>query len=127
MGIFNSVASSIMKKQVARIEYVASHPVDTQQQIFTDLIAKAKSTEWGILHDYASVRSVDDYKQRFPVQDYETLKPWIQRVMEGEQNVLWYSKVNWFAKSSGTTSDKSKFIPVSKMSLEECHYKGGRA
>jgi hypothetical protein len=78
------------------------------------------------MHDYKSIRSVEDYKARVPVQNYESLKPAIDRLMHGEQNILWPSDIRWFAKSSGTTAGKSKFIPVSAEAMEECHYKGGK-
>ncbi|MBC8046834.1 MAG: GH3 auxin-responsive promoter family protein [Fimbriimonadaceae bacterium] len=126
MHVFHSVASWTMKQQVTRIERVTNNSVHAQQDTFHSLISAAKNTEWGKEYDYKSIKNYHDYQQRFPIQDYDTLKPFIERMMRGEQNILWHSSIVWFAKSSGTTSDKSKFIPVSKMALKQCHYKGGR-
>lgn len=94
--------------------------------MFTYLIQTAKDTEWGKRFDYAGIKTFADYQNRFPVQDYDFFKTEIERIMKGEDNVLWPGTITWFAKSSGTTSDKSKFIPVTKVSLDDCHYKGGR-
>jgi hypothetical protein len=89
------------------------------------LLSRAKHTAWGKLYDFASVRTYADFSQRLPIQSYEDLKPLIMRMMKGERNVLWPGKTDYFAKSSGTTSDKSKFLPVSRSALCECHYRGG--
>ncbi|MBC8172489.1 MAG: GH3 auxin-responsive promoter family protein [Chitinophagales bacterium] len=126
MHIFHSIASWAMKQKVPRIQKVTEDAVHTQHTVLKDLIQKAKDTEWGKKYNYASVHSFADFRNRFPVQDYDTIKPFIDRIMHGEQNILWYEPVKWFAKSSGTTSDKSKFIPVTKSALQHCHYKGGR-
>ena len=90
------------------------------------MVNEAKDTEWGKKHDYPNIKTIDQFKQKVPIQDYDTIKPFIEKLMKGEQNVLWPSEIRWFAKSSGTTSDKSKFIPVSKEALDGCHYKGGK-
>ncbi len=90
------------------------------------LIAAARYTEWGRKYDYASVKNYREFIERVPLQDYESLKPCINRIKQGEQNILWPTEIKWFAKSSGTTNDKSKFIPVSEEALEECHFKGGK-
>ena len=101
------------------------HPFESQELVFQNLILEASATEWGKNYKYDSIKSFDDFRNRVPVQDYDSLKPWITRMMKGEKNILWPSEIRWFAKSSGTTSDKSKFIPVSQEAMEECHYKGG--
>lgn len=126
MEIRNSIVSWLMKKRYHQIELFMKYPHDVQQEWFAKLIKEAKNTEWGIQHDYKSIQTLDDFRERVPIQDYDSLKPYIDRNMKGEQNVLWPTEIKWFAKSSGTTSDKSKFIPVSKESLEDCHYKGGK-
>lgn len=126
MYVFHSIASWIMKQQVSRIERVTQDPAAAQQETFTSLISSAKNTAWGKQYAYASIKKQSEFQERVPLQDYESLKPFIERIMLGEQNVLWNTPINWFAKSSGTTSDKSKFIPVSKMALSDCHYKGAR-
>ena len=86
----------------------------------------ARHTEWGRRYGFSSMRSPEDFACRVPVQDYESLKPYIQRMMHGERDVLWPGRVRWFSKSSGTTSDKSKFIPVPSINLRQCHIMGGR-
>lgn len=102
------------------------YPHDVQLEWLKKLVYSAQDTEWGQKYDYKSISTVKQFKERVPLQDYDSLKPYIERVRKGEQNIIWNSEIKWFAKSSGTTSDKSKFIPVSEESLEECHYKGGK-
>lgn len=102
------------------------NPGETQMQVFERLINQARYTEWGTRYDYRSILTPDEFRQRVPVGNYETHKPFIDRMMKGEQNLLWPTDVTWFAKSSGTTSAKSKFIPVTFDSLEECHFQGGK-
>ncbi|MGB0838676.1 MAG: GH3 auxin-responsive promoter family protein, partial [Chitinophagales bacterium] len=98
--------------------------LEQQQQVFQSLIRRAKDTVWGKKYDYNQIQTVGDFKQAVPLQTYDSLKPDLERIMAGEQNVLWSSPIRWFAKSSGTTSNKSKFIPVSQEALWEGHYKG---
>jgi hypothetical protein len=102
------------------------HPHEVQHDLFVHLIETAKDTEWGKKYSYKSIRSLADFKERVPVGNYESHTPYIERMLKGEQNLLWPSEIKWFAKSSGTTSSKSKFIPVSNESLEECHFQGGK-
>lgn len=109
-----------------QIELFLKYPYEVQEDWRTRLIQSAKNTEWGKRYDFASISSLSDFTERLPVSNYERLKPDIERVMKGEQNIFWNSEIKWFAKSSGTTSEKSKFIPVSAESMEECHYKGGK-
>ena len=83
-------------------------------------------TEWGKKYNYRIIDSIADFQSAVPIQTYEEVKPYIDRLRQGEKNLLWPGEIKWFAKSSGTTNDKSKFIPVSKESLKECHFKGGK-
>lgn len=115
-----------MKKRIHQIEFFMKYPYEVQEEWLQSLLLTSKQTEWGKKYDYKNLESVNDFKNRVPIQNYDSLKPYIERMLQGEQNVLWPSEIKWFAKSSGTTSDKSKFIPVSTESLEECHYKGGK-
>jgi len=126
MAIINSIYSWLLKKRIHQIELFRKYPNEVQNELFLKLVDKAKSTEWGKKHDYKSIKSIEDYREKVPLQDYESLKEQIIRIKQGEQNVLWPTEIKWFAKSSGTTSDRSKFIPISKESLEDCHYKGGK-
>jgi hypothetical protein len=99
------------------------NPMDSQWAVFRYLIQQAANTEWGLKYDYKSIDSYEDFKERVPISDYDALKPWIERLMRGEQNLLWPSYVKWFSKSSGTTSDVSKFIPMSEESIHDNHFK----
>ena len=115
-----------MRLRQSAIENYIGNPIDAQLKEFHSLIGTARYTEWGKRYDYDSFNNVADFQKAVPISDYDALKPYIQRIMEGEQNVLWPSEISWFAKSSGTTSDKSKFIPVSKEALDDNHYRAGR-
>jgi hypothetical protein len=126
MALLNSVVSWLMKKRIHQIELFQKYPCDVQTELLKKLIVAAKDTDWGKIYDYKSITNASEFSKRVPVSDYESLKPYITRLMKGEQNVLWNSDIKWFAKSSGTTGDKSKFIPVSVEALEECHFKGGK-
>jgi hypothetical protein len=126
MTIVNSIATWFIKKRMHQIELFIKYPHEVQDELFGNLINQAQDTEWGKKYDYASVRNQEQFKSRVPIQDYESLKPYIERMLKGEQNILWNTEIKWFAKSSGTTNDRSKFIPVSQESLEECHFKGGK-
>jgi len=126
MELINSVLSWLMKKRIHQIGLFMKYPAEVQLDWFKKLIQAGKDTEWGKKYDYASINSVETYKERVPISTYDSLKPYIERLRKGEQRILWPTDIKLFAKSSGTTSDKSKFIPVSLESLEECHYKGGK-
>jgi hypothetical protein len=125
MPILNSIASWLMKKRMHQIELFMKYPHDVQEEWMHSLISSAKDTEFGKQSDFKSIKNYEQFKQQIPVSDYESLKPMIERTRRGEQNLLWNTDIKWFAKSSGTT-DKSKFIPVSKEFLDGCHYNGGR-
>lgn len=114
-----------MKKRMHQIELFVKYPNDVQQEWFSSLLRDASDTEYGKLFKFADISNYREFKDRVPVNDYESLKPLIERTRKGEQNLLWHSEIKWFAKSSGTT-DKSKFIPVSSESLDGCHYNAGR-
>lgn len=126
MPIINSIASWLMIKRLTQIDLMKKYPHNVQRDTFIKLISKAKNTEWGIKYDYESINTVKKFQERVPLQDYEDVKPYIFDLKKGKSNLLWPGSVKWFAKSSGTTSDKSKFIPVTKESLEDCHFRGGK-
>jgi len=115
-----------MNKRIHQIELFIKYPHDVQAEWFMRLINSGKTTEWGKRYDYKSIRNVAQYNERVPISTYEDLQPFIDRLRQGEQNILWPEEIKWFAKSSGTTSSKSKYIPVSNSSLDECHFKGGK-
>jgi len=116
----------VMKKRIHQIDLFRKYPHDVQGELFNNLLQTAKNTDWGQKYGYASITSPEQYRERVPVSAYEDIFPEIERSMKGEANVLWPGTITWFAKSSGTTNARSKFIPVSKESLEDCHYKGGK-
>ena len=126
MPILTSLLSWLMKKRIHQIDLFIKYPHDVQMEWFKKLIGAASDTEWGRKYDYSSITNLEQFKEQVPISDYNKLKPYINRLRKGEQNLLWNTDIKWFAKSSGTTSDKSKFIPVSSEALEECHYKGGK-
>ena len=120
----NTAMKYVMKKRMHRIRYFSQHPHEVQGALLSQLVNAARETQWGRLHDFKSIRNTADFAQQVPVQDYETLKPFINRMMHGERDVLWPGEVSWYSKSSGTTNDKSKFIPVTISNLKTCHLKG---
>lgn len=122
----NALFAFLMKKRIQQIELFRSNPHEAQLEVFHRLMDAARYTEWGRTYGYGSIQSPEEYRQRVPLQDYTMVKPWVDRMRAGEQNLLWPTDIKWFAKSSGTTNAKSKFIPVSREALEECHYKGGK-
>lgn len=126
MAVFSTMMGWYFRKRVASLENAVKNAADVQMNVMRRLVQDAKDTEWGKKYDFKGIQSYADFTNRFPIQDYESLKPFIERVMKGQSNVLWPGEIIWFAKSSGTTSDKSKFIPVSYETLEECHFQGGK-
>lgn len=115
-----------LHQRYRQINRFMQFPHDAQREVWKELIMLNRHTEWGRRFGYSDMRSPESFAQRVPVQDYESLKPYIQRMMHGEQDVLWPGRVRWFSKSSGTTSDKSKFIPVPRINLRKCHIMGSR-
>lgn len=123
---FNSIFSWIIKKRIHQIDLFKKYPFEVQQEVLNFLVSHSKDTEWGKKYDYKGIKSYQDFKEKVPLTNYATLQPYVERMLNNEQDLLWGSDINWFAKSSGTTSGKSKFLPVSKEALEDCHYKGGK-
>ena len=122
--IVNTTLRLYLKTRFKKIEHSISHPHITQSDVLEYLLYTASDTEFGNKYDFKTITSYEEYKARLPVFTYDGLKPYIERMMLGERDVLWPGYVKWYAKSSGTTSDKSKFIPVSTQNLKECHIKG---
>ncbi len=126
MAIISSIASWFLQKRFHQIELFLAYPINVQNEVLTDLIDRGRTTQWGRKHDFKRIKSLADFQKSTPITTYEDLLPYINRVKDGEQNLLWPTETRWFAKSSGTTTAKSKFIPVTEDSLEDCHYKGGK-
>jgi len=124
--LFNTVASWILKKRIHQIELFIKYPIDVQRELLMQLLGTAQHTEVGKKHDFKNIYTYDTFAERVPIQKYESIEPLIERSRKGEQNLFWPSHIQWFAKSSGTTNAKSKFIPVSNEALEDCHFKAGK-
>jgi len=126
MSLFNETLLWFMKRRMPRIEAIYTRPLDLQYDGLGQLIEAGRDTEWGRTYGYADFKSYETFRQRVPISTYEEMVPFIERMMQGEQQVLWNSPITWFSKSSGTTNARSKFIPVSKEALEQCHMMGGK-
>mgnify|MGYP006074587445 FL=1 len=122
----NSIISWFLKKRVHQIELFLKYPIDVQEELLLKLVATAKKTEFGEEHHFSSIKNYKDFTNEVPIQRYESIEPLIERCRKGEQNLFWPTPIKWFAKSSGTTNAKSKFIPVSDEALEYCHMKAGK-
>ncbi len=126
MQILNSILTWVMKKRIHQMELFMKYPHEVQDELLKKLLTSARYTEFGQKYSFDDLLNYEDFKNRVPVHSYEQLFPYIERLMRGEQNILWPSEVKWFAKSSGTTNARSKFIPVTPEALEDCHFKGGK-
>jgi hypothetical protein len=126
LPLFNSVASWLLKKRFHQIQLFIKYPGEVQFEVLQKLLETASGTVVGKSYDFNSIRTYEEFASRVPIVSYEDIADQIQRTREGEQNVFWPSPIKWFAKSSGTTNAKSKFIPVSQEALDDCHYKSGK-
>lgn len=126
MKLLSPVISRLARMRLWGIQNWISFPVSAQRNVLQHLVTQAQYTEFGRKYKFSRLFTVKDFKERIPIHQYEDLKPYINRMMAGEQNILWNTPINWFAKSSGTTSDKSKFIPISDESLKDIHFKGSK-
>ena len=120
--LVNSIASWFLKKRFHQIELFLKYPNEVQQELLSSLIDISKDTEVGKKYDFSSIKSYKTFADRVPISSYEDIQDDIERARKGESNIFWPKPIKWFAKSSGTTNSKSKFIPVSMDSLEDCHY-----
>ncbi|MFD2552029.1 GH3 auxin-responsive promoter family protein [Bizionia sediminis] len=120
--IVNSIASWFLKKRFHQIELFLKYPNEVQEELLTQLVYTAKDTEFGKNHGFKTINSYQDFANTVPISSYEDYQSMIERSRLGENNIFWPQPIKWFAKSSGTTNAKSKFIPVSQDSLENCHY-----
>ncbi len=123
MSITRLISKGFIPRQRALQAY-DTQAESLQAHQLKKLITKAAHTEWGVKHSYDTIHSYEDYARRVPIQSYDDIKPYVERMRHGARNVLWPSQVRWYAKSSGTTNDKSKFIPVTSEGLKQMHYKG---
>ena len=126
MKLLSPAISSLARMRMLRIDAWKNNPIEAQRDVLQNLVTAAQYTEIGRQYNFSELFTVRAFKQAVPILEYDDMKPFINRILDGEQNVLWNTPIYWFAKSSGTTSDRSKFIPVSDESLKDCHYKGAK-
>ena len=126
LPIINSVASWFLKKRIHQIELFLKYPNEVQEELLLQLVKTSENTWVGKQYDFESIHSYKTFSERVPVSTYEILEPLISKSRRGESNIFWPTPIKWFAKSSGTTNAKSKFIPVSNEALENCHYKASK-
>jgi len=126
MKIFSPAISRLARLRYWRIELWVKDPVAAQREVLQDLITHGQYTQIGRKYQFSTIFNIRKFKELVPIQAYEDLKPYIDEVMQGEADVLWNTPIAWFAKSSGTTSDKSKFIPLSQESIEDNHFQGSK-
>ncbi len=125
-SFINTVASWMLKKRIHQIELFEKYPLDVQNEELKKLIQISKNTEFGKQYEFSSIDNYETFSERIPSFTYEEYFPIINKTINGNQNIFWPEKIKWFAQSSGTTNSKSKFIPVSNSSLDNCHFKGGK-
>jgi hypothetical protein len=126
MKIITSLVKWMNIKRLKQIDLFMEYPGEVQEETLFYLLDTAKNTVWGKKFDYKSIDSIQTFQERVPLQTYEDVSPYIDLLRQGEQDLLWPGTIKWFAKSSGTTGSKSKFIPVSQEALEDCHFRGGK-
>ena len=126
LPIINSIASWILKQRIHQIELFIKYPMEVQEELLFGLLKSAENTVLGKKYDYSSIKNYQTFNERIPVSTYEELAPFLEQTRQGAQNIFWNSTIKYFAKSSGTTNAKSKFIPVSGEALENNHYKASK-
>lgn len=126
MEFLNSIMTWVMKKRIHEVELFMKYPNEMQSEVLQKLIYRARNTKFGKEYQFEDLKNFKQYQERVPLHTYEELFPYIDQLLKGDQNILWPTEIRWFSKSSGTTNDRSKFIPVSDEALEDCHFKGGK-
>jgi len=125
-ALFNSVVNWFIKQRIDQIQNFIDHPIETQKGILSSLLYHAEETEYGKIHGFSSVSNYEDFKRNVPIVSYEDFEPYIEKARQGQRDIIWPGLIRQFAKSSGTTNAKSKFIPITDESLEYCHFKAGK-
>lgn len=126
MSIINSIINLSGKDRLSQIDNFRTNPIEVQERVLKNLLSSAANTEYGIKYSFSNINSYSSFASNVPINDYDSLKPYIERLQKGEQNILWHSDIKWFAKSSGTTADRSKYIPISREALEDSHIRSGK-
>jgi hypothetical protein len=124
--VLSPIISLIARLRFRAINAWVSFPISSQRNVLQHLITQAQYTEFGRKYSFSKFNNVKDFKNNVPIHEYDDIKPYIDRMMHGEENILWNTPINWFAKSSGTASGNSKFIPISDESLKEIHFKASK-
>lgn len=125
-ALFNSVVNWFIKQRIDQIQNFMNHPIETQNGILSSLLYHAEETEYGKINGFSSVSNYEDFKRNVPIVSYEDFEPYIEKARQGQKDIIWPGLIRQFAKSSGTTNAKSKFIPITDESLEYCHFKAGK-
>jgi GH3 auxin-responsive promoter len=126
MKLFSPAISRLARLRHWRIDQWMNNPIAVQREVLQDLVTHGQNTEFGRKYGFNQLFAIRKFKEAIPIHEYDDLKPYIDRMMHGEENILWNTPVSWYAKSSGTTNDKSKFIPITQESLEDCHFQSAK-
>ncbi|MEO8109411.1 MAG: GH3 auxin-responsive promoter family protein [Ginsengibacter sp.] len=126
MKLLSPAISRLARLRLWGVQNWIDNPVSAQRDVLQHLVTQAQYTEFGRRYKFSKLFTIKDFKNEVPIHEYDDIKPYILRMMNGEENILWNTPINWFAKSSGTTSEKSKFIPVSEESLKDTHFMGSK-
>ncbi len=125
-ALFNTVVNWFMRQRIDQIQNFMDHPIETQQGVLFSQLYHAENTDYGKIYGFSSISSYDDFRRNVPIVTYEDFEPFIEQARQGKPDIIWPGYIRKFAKSSGTTNAKSKFIPISEESLEDCHFKAGK-
>ncbi len=126
LALLNRLGVEFFRLRMERVERYRSQPHQTQERQFLSLIKQGTQTEWGEKYGYEQIKNPEQFRRQVPVSSYEELYPYIERILKGEQKLLWPTPIRCFSKSSGTTNARNKYIPVSTESLQKCHYDCGK-
>ena len=126
MKLLSPAISRLARLRLWAIQNWIDNPIAAQRDVLQHLVTQAQYTEFGRRYSFSKLFTMKDFKKSVPIREYDDIKPYILRMMNGEENILWNTPINWFAKSSGTTSEKSKFIPISEETLKDTHFKGSK-
>lgn len=126
MKLLSPIISRLARLRIWGVQNWIKYPVSAQRNVLQHLVTQAQYTEFGRKYGFSKLFTVKDFKSKVPIHEYDDIKPYIERMMAGEENILWNTPINWFAMSSGTTSGKSKYIPISEETLKEVHFKASK-
>lgn len=126
MKLLSPIISRLARLRLWGVQNWIKYPVSAQRNVLQHLVTQAQYTEFGRKHGFSKLFTVKDFKNKVPIQEYQDIQPYIERMMAGEENILWNTPITWFAKSSGTTSARSKYIPISEETLKEVHFKASK-